>query len=102
MLETSIERMDAFRDAHPEHPIVDVQYRDLVRDPVATVAAIYDATGAALDDGAAAAMRAYMAANPQGRFGAHRYDLADYGLDAGEIDERFAGYVERYGVEPEH
>ena len=30
MLEESVGRIDAFRDAHPEHPIVDVQYADLV------------------------------------------------------------------------
>ena len=30
MLEESIRRIDAFRAAHPEHPIVDVQYDDLV------------------------------------------------------------------------
>ena len=33
MLEESVRRIDAFRDAHPEHPIVDVQYADLVTDP---------------------------------------------------------------------
>ena len=29
MLEESVRRIDAFRAAHPEHPIVDVQYADL-------------------------------------------------------------------------
>ena len=29
MLEESVRRIDAFRAAHPEHPIVDVQYDDL-------------------------------------------------------------------------
>ena len=35
---------------------------------------------------------------PEGQFGAHRYDLAEYGLDAGELAERFAGYTDRYGI----
>jgi hypothetical protein len=98
MLATSVERIDAFRDAHPDHPILDVQYADLVRDPVSTVGAIYEATGSELDDAAAVAVADYVAANPKGRFGTHRYDLAEFGLDAGEIAERFAGYVERYDV----
>ena len=34
----------------------------------------------------------------QGQFGAHGYDVAEYGLDAGELRERFAGYIERYHV----
>lgn len=98
ILETSIERIGAFRSAHPEHPILDVQYADLVRDPVATVAGIYEATGSSLSDGAAAAIAEHVAANPKGKFGTHRYDLAEFGLRAGEVAERFAGYVERYDV----
>ena len=31
----------------------------------------------------------------------HRYDLAEFGLDPGQIRERFAAYIERYGVELE-
>jgi len=98
VLEQSIERMDAFRDTHPDHPIVDVQYGDLVRDPVGTVARISEATGRPLADGAADAMTAHLAANPKDRFGAHRYDLAEFGLDADAVRERFAGYIERYDV----
>src|SRR5947209_14509267 len=33
MLEASIAGVESFRAAHPEHPIVDVQYRDLVEKP---------------------------------------------------------------------
>jgi hypothetical protein len=98
LLQRSVERIGTFRDANPQHPIVDVHYTDLVRDPVATVARIYEATGAALSEPAAAAMGEHVAANPKGKFGTHRYDLAEFGLDAGEIEERFAGYVERYDV----
>ena len=102
MLEESVARIDAFRDAHPEHPIVDVQYADLVTDPVATVRSIYAAVGDELDDAAAKAITAYVEAHPRGQFGAHRYDLAEYGLDAGELAERFSGYTERYAVPREH
>jgi hypothetical protein len=98
MLEESVRRVGAFRDAHPEHPIVDVQYVDLVTDPVATVRSIYAAVGDELDDAAAKAITAYVEAHPRGQFGAHRYDLAEYGLDAGELAERFSGYTDRYAV----
>jgi hypothetical protein len=102
MLEESVRRIDAFRRAHPEHPIVDVQYADLVTDPVATVRSIYAAVGDELDDGAAKAVTDYVEAHPRGQFGAHRYDVAEYGLDPGELAERFAGYTERYAVPREH
>lgn len=100
-LEQSVLRPEAFRAAHPEVPFVDVRYADLVRDPVATVHAIYEGAGWELTDGYGAAIEAYVAANPRGKFGSHRYDLAELGLDPSEITERFAGYVERHGVEPE-
>jgi hypothetical protein len=98
MLETSVDRINTFRAAHPEHPILDVHYADLVRAPVATVAGIYDAVGDALTDDASAAMTAYVAANAPGKLGRHRYDLREFGLDEREVAERFAGYVTRYDV----
>jgi len=101
MLDESIRRIDAFRTSHPEHPIVDVQYADLVREPVATVAALYSSLGDELDDRATLAMSTYVAANPKGKFGAHGYDLAEFGLDGDELTERFADYVTRYDVPTE-
>jgi Sulfotransferase family len=98
MLEESIDRIDAFRRARPDHPVVDVQYDTFVRAPIDTVAAIYDELGEPMRDGVRAAMTAYVDANPRGALGAHGYDVRDYGLDPDQIRERFAGYVERYGV----
>ncbi|MDQ1431626.1 MAG: hypothetical protein QOF40_2228, partial [Actinomycetota bacterium] len=102
MLGESIRRIDAFRDAHPERPIVDVQYADLVQDPAGTVASIYHACGDELDDAGATAIAAYVDAHPKGQFGAHKYDLAEFGLDGDALAERFSGYIERYGVVREH
>ena len=101
MLDESIRRIDAFRDAHPQVPIVDIQYADLVRDPVATLERIYSSGADDLTDDARARVQHYVDTHPKGRFGAHRYNLAELGLDAGRLEERFAGYVERYGVERE-
>jgi hypothetical protein len=101
MLETSIDRVDAFRAAHPEHPILDVQYEDLTQKPIETVAGIYDAMGEVLPEDARAAMESYVAANPKGKFGVHRYDLGEFGLDEAELAERFASYVARYDISVE-
>lgn len=100
-LALSVDRIDAFRDAHPEHPILDVQYQDLVRDPVDTVAGIYAATGEALSPGAREAMRRYVGANGRAKHGVHTYDLAAFGLEREAVRERFAGYVRRYDIPPE-
>ena len=98
MLEESVARIEAFRAAHPEHPILDVRYADLVQDPVGTVADIYASCGAELDARARAAITSYVDSHPKGRFGTHGYDLTEYGLDAGELTERFASYVDRYDI----
>ena len=101
MLEESIHRIDRFRATHPEHPVVDIRYDDLVRDPVGTVEHIYAASGesevARVDD-AWAAMRAYVDAHPKDSLGVHGYDLSEFGLDASELGDRFAAYIARYDV----
>jgi hypothetical protein len=101
MLEESIRRIDAFRTTHPEHPIIDVQYADLVREPLATVGALYSSIGDELDDRAAAAVTAYVDSHPKGKFGVHGYDLAEFGLNSDELAERFDDYFTRYDVPTE-
>ena len=101
MLEESVRRIDDFRERVPAHPIVDVAYADLVRDPVQTVERIYSATGDELDGVARENVGRYAAAHPKGLRGAHEYDLTAFGLDAATLRERFAGYVDRYGIAAE-
>jgi hypothetical protein len=98
MLEEFVARLDAFRAAHPEHPVLDVQYADLVTDPVGTVEGIAASVGTPLTPPARDAIAAYARTHPKDRFGTHRYALSEFGLDADELSQRFTGYVDRYGV----
>jgi len=50
---------------------------------------------------AEAAMRAHLVQNPRGKHGKNPYTLEGYGLDPGEIRERFASYTQRFGVPEE-
>jgi hypothetical protein len=43
-------------------------------------------------------MRDHVESRPKGRFGKHKYDLDEFGLDGPALAERFAGYVERYQI----
>src|SRR5262249_29759892 len=54
------------RAAHPGR-VLDVQYRDLVRDPIATVFRIYDHAGRKVDAGMEGRMRRWLAENPANR-----------------------------------
>ena len=49
----------------------------------------------------AARMRAFVAENPQGKHGVHRYRASEYGIDVGRERERFRRYRERFGIEAE-
>jgi hypothetical protein len=97
-----VERAMAVRARTGEERFTDVHYRELVRDPLAAVRAIYERFGLRLEPRAEAAMKSWLAANPQGKHGAHRYTLEQFGLDAAIESRRFAAYRERFriAVEP--
>ena len=54
--------------------------------------------GTALSPAGEAAMRHWIAANPQHQHGGHRYAAADFGLDPQAIRTRFADYSRRFGL----
>jgi hypothetical protein len=73
----------------------EVDYRAFVTGPMDIVRAIYARFDLDLDPGAAAAMERWVAENPQGKHGEHRYTPEQFGLTADDIREQFAGYIER-------
>jgi hypothetical protein len=95
--------MDArARGVIPPERIVDVQFRDFVTDPIATIRQVYDALGRELDDDVAARMRAFLTEHPgDGGGGGTRYRFADTGLDADALRERSVAYQDGFGVESE-
>ena len=68
-------------------PVVDVQYTDLVRDPVATVRQVHEAHGLDWNPEIEKAVREGAAKRPQHKQGKHSYDLADFGLSKEAINE---------------
>jgi hypothetical protein len=79
----------------------DVRYADLTRDPIRTIAGIYDHYGIEFSAEAERRMRDYIAHKPKGKHGAHRYEFEHTGLDLAAERERFRDYRERYGVPAE-
>jgi hypothetical protein len=96
-----LDGMTTFRASGAVDPaqFFDVRYSELVARPFETIGAIYDHYGLAFSAEAEQRMRAYLAAKPKGKHGAHRYDFGATGLDLATERERFAPYRERYGVE---
>jgi len=84
-----------------EEPILHIHYLDLVRDPLETVATLYRHFGRTLDASAAARISRLVEAKPNGGYGTHRSRLEEYGLDPVVQRERYARYMERFGIRPE-
>lgn len=95
IVEGNYRGMDAHlanRAAHPDLPILDLRFQDIVGDLPAAIERVYAHAGLALSDTARERMLAWNAANRMHKLGEFRYSLADAGLDEGTIRERMAPY----------
>jgi hypothetical protein len=79
-----------------EEDCFDLAFADLVAEPIAAVARIYEWLGARLEPGAATAMRRWLAENPADRHGRHDYDLAFFGLTPERVTTGFGAYLDRF------
>jgi hypothetical protein len=87
-----LERFNTARTKYDPAQFYDVDYRALIADPLGTVADAYRHFDIALTDDARQAMEKSHADSQSGeRAPKHSYSLADYGLTAEEVKERFAG-----------
>ncbi|MGE0623460.1 MAG: sulfotransferase [Pseudomonadales bacterium] len=99
-LETTVtwfDRAMAARDAHPGARLVDVAYPRLAADPLAIIREVCNAADVPWDEATAAATRARLA-ELRAQHGVHRYQPEDFGLDPGEVRERFSVYRQRFEV----
>lgn len=79
-----------FRQKHASIPICDIDYSDLVEDPLKTVHHIYQFFGEQLQPEAVSKMEQWLADNPQSKHGIHSYSLEQFGLSETAIREKFA------------
>lgn len=87
-----LELFNAARARHDSAQFYDVDYVDLIADPVGTVAAIYRQFGIELTAAARVAMTDSHAESRKGpRAPKHTYALGDYGLTTEQVTERFTG-----------
>ena len=91
--EGHMSRVLAARAALPEGRVVDVYNLDLVRDPIATMAALYEKVDLPFTDAFARRLADHIRSKPKGRFGEHRVEEANYGISAEDVRQRFADYI---------
>jgi hypothetical protein len=91
-----LERMMDYRARHPELPIYDMRYKDLVADPVKAVGGIYKRFGMDYTQAAQDGVRRWLEENPAGKHGKHKYTLEDFGLDEDKVRDVYGDYIETY------
>jgi hypothetical protein len=85
-----------YRRAHPDLPIHDMRYKDLVREPVNTIRAAYEQFGWDFTPASSEGILRWLRENPAEKHGKRSYSLADYGLDEQIVRDTFADYIEAY------
>lgn len=95
-LQRAVDARRRHRDASGQ--FFDAYFEDTLADPIGLLRKAYAHFGLELRDEAKSQMQAFLAANPRGSRGAHRYELADFDLDLGEIRQRFADYCREFDV----
>ena len=97
-LELMLGRCAEDHDVLPADQTIDVHFDEFMADDMAMVARVYELAGQPLDGRARAAMTAFMAEHPRGKFGTVEYDLAQFGIHAAERRQALAFYTDRFAV----
>ncbi len=96
--EEMIHRAEAYKKQHGEEAIYDLQYADLMQDPLGELRKIYHHFDEPWTAEAESAMKKCLAENPKGKHGKHEYTLEEFGLTREQVQERFRGYCERFDI----
>ena len=92
-LHEALARDAAARGRLPADRFIDIDYGDLVGDPLAAARRVYEAAGGELPSAVEQRMRAWLASQAKSRGdGEHRYALEDYGLEQAQVDAAFEPY----------
>jgi len=90
---SGLERGLAARESVGTTRIIDVDYAELITSPSAVIQRIVDRTGLEPDEAWLNSIPAARAIKKGAHAGNRSYTLSQFGLDPGQIRERFATYV---------
>ena len=100
MIDNWLRRYLDWRDANPQmdSQIHDIDYSELVADPIASVKRIYRRIGLEVSPAFERGMQQFLADNRQDKFGRHRYTPEEFGLTKAQLASRYRRYRERFCV----
>ena len=81
--------------------IFHLNYRSLVRDPLAAIAALYRYFGFTLSPEADSCMQHFVTTQPRGGYGRNNYHLENYGLNREQERRRYQDYMSFFRIESE-
>ena len=93
----SVEKAMRAREAVGEGQFIDVSYHDMMANPLLTVERIYSASGLSVSDEHASRIKDWLANHHQTKHGVHKHSPEEFGMDADDINQRFASYLDRFG-----
>ncbi len=93
-----VERTARAREAADPRRFVDISYYDLVNEPMAQLAKVYERAGIAFGPDAVSAAERTAGRNVQHRYGRHVYDADSFGLTPEAIEHGIAPYRHRHGI----
>lgn len=71
---------------------IDMSYRELVQDPLGTMAKLYRRLGMSFTPDVKDAMREWLENNRQGKYGHHVHSLESFGLTSEDVNHAWQNY----------
>ncbi len=99
-LRLGVDRMLQWRDGN-ETNVLDVRYKDLVKDPKSTFFKICEFAEVKTPDAFGDTIDTWMADNRQHKFGNKPYTLGEFGLNGDEILSKFGDYHQKFDIPAE-
>jgi acyl transferase domain-containing protein/thioesterase domain-containing protein len=96
LLAHQVEQGMVARESVDAQRICDVNFYQLVRDPIGTVRKIYDHFGYHLSPKMEQNLHDYILNNPRYKHGKYTYNLNEFNLDSAHIDQFFKGYLKQF------
>lgn len=100
-LGVSVDRGMATRESARKNHSFDLQYRDLIADPIGSVHRIYRHFDLNSGSQMQKRMELHLYATRRAGKGIHRYALDTFGLKAAEMKQIFSAYVRKFNIEQE-
>ncbi len=91
----AVESVSESRQKISSDRIIDIQYGDMIKQPVETISSIYEKWGFDFSQKFQDAITSFMQANPKGKHGGHKYTCDEFGLSDGDFDSGFKHYIKQ-------